>query len=122
MIPQCSYTFWMIFGTSKMFTKSGHLHRFFYKEMLQEYKTNMETFFKNIIFHISTFWKPKMSNLLTLLVIKNENYVLVFFSKAAGPKISLSQGIHNKRIKNGGLLIKFGNLKNWQTHKMKTNL
>ena len=51
-----SNTFWIMFGTSNLFTKSGLFHRVFITKMLQRIQENMESSL-NILFSYLRIWK-----------------------------------------------------------------
>ena len=69
MIPHGFQYFWIIFGTSNIFTRSGPLHPVFITKIHKKYKRH-ETSLTHIIFHISTFWKSTISRFFTLPDIK----------------------------------------------------
>ena len=51
------HTFWIIFGTSKMFTKHGPLHPSLTTKTLQKLQENDKIFLKHIIFTYLDFHK-----------------------------------------------------------------
>ena len=64
-------TFWIVFGTSNMFTKSGPSHLFLYVEMLQNYNKIMETSSKHIMFDVCIYGVPKFCRIWKRRAPKN---------------------------------------------------
>ena len=69
-----------------------------------ETRNIMETSLTHLIFHISTFWKSKFPEFLTLSDIKNVERMLSVFQNLVGPKQLASPSVF-KELFGGGILI-----------------